>query len=136
MAAPQMSQDAEGKKKRKDLYYLTKLLWVRKPAWLCPLALHHDVGMWQSSEGLLNQIHFQYGSHDWKSQVSFGRRSFPQHSLGVLKSDSQFLPVGHPKRAERKPQCLLTWDLRLLSIDIFTMPIGCQLGPMYCGIAL
>lgn len=71
-----------------------------------------------------------------KVRLAYGRRSFPQHSLGVLKSDSQFLPVGHPKRAERKPQCLLTWDLRLLSIDVFTMPIGCQLGPMYCGIAL
>lgn len=94
-----------GGKKRKDIYYLTKLLWVRKPAWLCPLALHHDVGMWQSSEGLLNQSwksHFQYGSHDWKSQVSLWQKVLSTAQLRCPQKWQPVSPSGPPEEGREE----------------------------------
>lgn len=41
-----------------------------------------------------------------KVRLAYVRRPYIQDCLGVLKSDSQFFPVGHQKRAEKKPPCL------------------------------
>lgn len=121
------------------MYYLIKLLWVRNPAQLHHLAQDQDC-IWQSSEGLLSQswkVHLQYGSHGWEGQVNLWQEALPtgllRHPQKVTAGFSQWTTQSGQKGSLG---VFVTQDLRSFFIDIFTMPVGCQIRPLHYGITL